>query len=52
MRNDFRRLKMNLLVLCLLVMQTGALLAADKPLLMEGKKTLYQRVLSIPDARL
>ena len=28
------------------------LLAADKPLLMEGKKTLYQRVLSIPEARL
>ena len=26
--------------------------ANDKPLLMEGKKTLYQRVLSIPDARL
>ena len=24
----------------------------DKPLLMEGKKTLYQRVLSVPDARL
>lgn len=26
--------------------------AADKPLLMEGKKTLFQRVLSIPEARL
>ncbi len=25
---------------------------ATKPLLMEGKKTLYQRVLSVPDARL
>ena len=28
------------------------LAAAAKPLLMEGKKTLYQRVLSVPDARL
>ena len=26
--------------------------ATSKPLLMEGKKTLYQRVLSVPDARL
>ena len=26
--------------------------ATDKPLVMEGKKTLYQRVLSTPDARL
>ena len=26
--------------------------ANSKPLLMEGKKTLYQRVLSVPDARL
>ena len=52
MRNDFRRVKMNLLLLCLLVTHAGALIAADKPLLMEGKKTLYQRVLSIPDARL
>ncbi|RLA14868.1 MAG: VWA domain-containing protein [Gammaproteobacteria bacterium] len=26
--------------------------ATEKPLLMEGKKTLYQRVLSIPDARI
>ena len=26
--------------------------AADKPLVMEGKKTLYQRVLSTPDARI
>ncbi|MCP4768445.1 MAG: VWA domain-containing protein [Gammaproteobacteria bacterium] len=38
--------------MCLLVVQTGTLFADDKPLLMEGKKTLYQRVLSIPDARL
>ena len=28
------------------------LIAAGKPLLMEGKKTLYQRVLSIPEAHL
>jgi hypothetical protein len=33
-------------------MQAVPLIAGDKPLLMEGKKTLYQRVLSIPDARL
>jgi len=26
--------------------------ATDKPLVMEGKKTLYQRVLSTPDARI
>ena len=31
---------------------TGSALAAEKPLLMEGKKSLYQRVLSVPDARL
>lgn len=37
------------LLLCLCA---SGLMAADKPLLMEGKKTLYQRVLSIPDAKL
>ena len=52
MRNELRRVKLNLLLLCLLVIPAPALFAADKPLLMEGKKTLYQRVLSIPDARL
>jgi serine/threonine-protein kinase PpkA len=36
----------------LLVILAGSLAAADKPLLMEGKKTLYQRVLSVPDAKL
>ena len=41
----------SLLLMCLLVLTTSSY-AADKPLLMEGKKTLYQRVLSIPDARL
>jgi serine/threonine-protein kinase PpkA len=29
----------------------GLLAASEKPLIMEDKKTLYQRVLSIPDAR-
>jgi len=52
MRNDIRRVKVNLLLLCLLVFPATASFAADKPLLMEGKKTLYQRVLSVPDARL
>jgi hypothetical protein len=51
MRTDFHRVKIYLLLLCLLA-SPAALLAADKPLLMEGKKSLYQRVLSIPDARL
>lgn len=41
-----------LLLLGLLTMLVGGLSAADKPLLMEGKKTLYQRVLSVPEARL
>ena len=34
------------------VLSCGLQAATDKPLLMEGKKTLYQRVLSIPDARI
>ena len=41
-----------LLLVALLAPFAGPLHAADKPLLMEGKKTLYQRVLSVPDARL
>ena len=41
-----------LLLTVLLVSFAGLLHAANKPLLMEGKKTLYQRVLSVPDARL
>lgn len=41
-----------LLLSGLLTMLVGGLSAADKPLLMEGKKTLYQRVLSVPEARL
>jgi hypothetical protein len=35
-----------------LALVTTGLAAAQKPLLMDGKKTLYQRVLSMPDARL
>lgn len=38
------------IAVCLLV--SLSVLANSKPLLMEGKKTLYQRVLSVPDARL
>jgi hypothetical protein len=40
------------LIMVLLLALAGGLAAADKPLLMEGKKTLFQRVLSVPDARL
>ena len=40
------------LLLIIVALTSTNLLALDKPLLMEGKKTLYQRVLSIPDARL
>ena len=40
-----------LLILACLLLSLSAV-AATKPLLMEGKKTLYQRVLSVPDARL
>ncbi len=50
-RNNIRRVTSSLLLMCLLVLTTSPF-AAAKPLLMEGKKTLYQRVLSIPDARL
>lgn len=35
-----------------LTLNLNAQAAEEKPLLMEGKKTLYQRVLSIPDARI
>ena len=57
MRNNSRRNNISgsmtgLLLICLLLPLTGQLQAADKPLLMEGKKTLFQRVLSIPEARL
>ena len=46
------RLNLILLLAGLLLLPVGVLQAASKPLLMEGKKSLYQRVLSIPDARL
>jgi len=56
MRNFPRRLTVTLLLPALLaglfLLPGGALHAADKPLLMEGKKSLYQRVLSVPQARL
>jgi len=41
------------LIFSLLITVTSSLRAeSDKPLVMEGKKTLYQRVLSTPDARI
>jgi hypothetical protein len=49
--NNLRRVTSSLLLMCLLVLTSG-LYAADKPLLMEGKNSLYQRVLSVPDALL
>ena len=42
----------NLLLMACLLLLAGNLAAAGKPLLMEGKRTLYQRVLSVPAARL
>jgi hypothetical protein len=41
-----------LLLTVLMTLAAGTAQAIEKPLLMEGKKTLYQRVLSVPDARL
>ncbi|MCP4388633.1 MAG: VWA domain-containing protein, partial [Gammaproteobacteria bacterium] len=41
-----------LLLMGWMALLAGSLHAADKPLLMEGKKTLYQRVLSVPEAQL
>jgi serine/threonine-protein kinase PpkA len=52
MRIDSRLCKISLLLIGLAMVPVGMLAAAEKPLLMEGKKSLYQRVLSIPDARL
>lgn len=40
------------LLFSLLILATANSWALDKPLLMDGKKTLYQRVLTIPDAQL
>ncbi|MCZ6579592.1 MAG: VWA domain-containing protein [Gammaproteobacteria bacterium] len=43
---------LRILVLFLIVGIFSNLQAGSKPLVMEGKKTLYQRVLSTPDARI
>ena len=52
MRDESSKTITNFLLLGCLLLLAGNLAAADKPLLMEGKQTLYQRVLSIPAARL
>jgi hypothetical protein len=52
MMQCFSNTPARLLLMVLLVSFAGLLHAASKPLLMEGKKTLYQRVLSVPEARL
>jgi serine/threonine-protein kinase PpkA len=52
MNEAFSKPMTKTLMMVLLLALTGSLAAADKPLLMEGKKTLFQRVLSVPDARL
>ncbi len=40
------------LLVVLVILYTNGASATETPLLMDGKKTLYQRVLSTPDARL
>ena len=52
MRNESSNMMTNLLLAGCLLLLAGNLAAAAKPLVMEGKKTLYQRVLSVPAARL
>lgn len=52
MKPDLSSAPVRLLLLLWLSLFATMPLAADKPLLMEGKKTLYQRVLSVPDAQL
>ena len=52
MKIDFCQPSPRLLLTFALILFAGIAAAADKPLLMEGKKTLYQRVLSVPEARL
>jgi len=52
MKQSFSKMPATLLLMVLLALPAGAPQAIEKPLLMEGKKTLYQRVLSVPDARL
>lgn len=44
--------KIGVLLVCLVLLVGQVLAEARKPLLMEGKQALYQRVLTIPDARL
>ena len=48
----FRKSMIRIVFAASLALLASNLFAADKPLLMEGKKTLYQRVLSIPEAHL
>jgi serine/threonine-protein kinase PpkA len=48
----FRKSMIRIVFAASLALLASNLIAADKPLLMEGKKTLYQRVLSIPEAHL
>ncbi|UCH40783.1 MAG: serine/threonine protein kinase, partial [Gammaproteobacteria bacterium] len=52
MKTDIRKMPARWLLIFMLALLTGAVQASDKPLLMEGKKTLYQRVLSVPEAHL
>jgi hypothetical protein len=52
MMRSSRQSLAGLLLAMLCALPMGAFGALDKPLLMEGKKTLYQRVLSVPAARL
>ena len=52
MKQSFSRMPATLLLTVLMTLAAGTAQAIEKPLLMEGKKTLYQRVLSVPDARL
>jgi hypothetical protein len=52
MNQAFSKPMIKTLMMVLLLALAGSPAAADKPLLMEGKKTLFQRVLSVPDARL
>jgi len=52
MKNNSSKAPVLPLLMGLLALLAGTVHAADKPLLMEGKKTLYQRVLSVPEAYL
>jgi len=52
MKRRSRQCLASLLLTVFCALPMGAWSAIDKPLLMEGKKSLYQRVLSVPAARL